>query len=320
MPLYFGGILNLKFSLIVPIYQVENFLNKCVESLRCQTYKDIEIILVDDGSTDNCPIMCDMFAKDDLRIKVVHKENGGLSDARNKGLEVATGDYVLFVDSDDYIEKNTCECFFQYAWKGYDVLIGDAIVEGGYCDLEHVRFDEVLTGREYLLKSTNKNKSPMAAWLNVYKREFLTRNNLKFKYGILHEDEEFTPRCFLLAKTVVFTGVSFYHYVIRKNSITQKLDKRKNAIDLFSTCLALEQIYDNLQDKKLKKNLKDSLSEKYLNIFQIGSLWQYGSYFYHKKFVFRNACRLKTKLKALLYVVSPRLYFKINRKIKEKKR
>ena len=99
----------MKFSIIVPIYKVEEYLDRCVESLIRQTEKDIEIILVDDGSPDSCPAMCDEWAKKDERIRVVHKENGGLSDARNAGLNIATGEYVLFVDSDDYVAENACE-------------------------------------------------------------------------------------------------------------------------------------------------------------------------------------------------------------------
>jgi glycosyltransferase involved in cell wall biosynthesis len=97
---------DIYFSIIVPVYNVEEYLKRCIESLIEQTYKNIEIILVDDGSTDNCSAMCDSLAKKDKRIKAFHKNNGGLSDARNFGLRKAKGEYILFVDSDDYIELN----------------------------------------------------------------------------------------------------------------------------------------------------------------------------------------------------------------------
>lgn len=97
------------FSIIVPVYNVASCLNRCITSLREQTYRDIEIILVDDGSTDSSSELCDEYAKADNRIRVIHKENGGLSDARNKGMELATGKYILFVDSDDYINQDACE-------------------------------------------------------------------------------------------------------------------------------------------------------------------------------------------------------------------
>lgn len=96
--------MNPKISIIVPIYNVEKYLQKCVDSILCQTYKNLEIILVNDGSPDNCPAICDEYAKKDKRIKVIHKQNGGVSSARNAGLDVATGKYVQFVDSDDWVE------------------------------------------------------------------------------------------------------------------------------------------------------------------------------------------------------------------------
>lgn len=99
-------------SIIVPVYKVEKYLDKCVESIVEQTYKNLEIILVDDGSPDNCPAMCDEWAKKDSRIKVIHKKNGGLSSARNAGLDGCTGDYIYFLDSDDYIADNCIEMLF----------------------------------------------------------------------------------------------------------------------------------------------------------------------------------------------------------------
>ena len=99
-------------SVVLPIYNVENYIEKCMESVLNQTYKNIEIILVDDGSPDNCPIICDQYVKEDNRVKVVHKENGGLSDARNAGIKVANGDYITFIDSDDYVDKDYVEFLY----------------------------------------------------------------------------------------------------------------------------------------------------------------------------------------------------------------
>lgn len=104
-----------KISIIVPIYKVEIYLRKCVDSIVNQTYKNIEILLIDDGSPDNCGIICDEYAKKDERIKVIHKKNGGLSDARNYGIEASSGDYIMFVDSDDYISKDMCEILLKKA-------------------------------------------------------------------------------------------------------------------------------------------------------------------------------------------------------------
>ena len=113
---------NPKISVIVPVYKVEKYLDRCVESIVNQTYKNLEIILVDDGSPDNCPVMCDEWAEKDERIRVIHKENGGLADARNAGMNIATGDYIGFVDSDDWIEPNMYEVLLKNALK-YDADI-----------------------------------------------------------------------------------------------------------------------------------------------------------------------------------------------------
>ena len=118
---------NPLISVIVPIYNVEEYLNRCVESIVNQTYQKLEIILVDDGSPDNCPRMCDDWAKKDSRIKVIHKENGGLSDARNAGMKITTGEYISFIDSDDYIETCMIEILYE-AIKKYDCDIASCRV------------------------------------------------------------------------------------------------------------------------------------------------------------------------------------------------
>lgn len=305
------------FSIIVPIYEVEQYLEKCIYQLINQTYRNIEIILVNDGSTDNSPSICDKYAAMDERIKVIHKKNGGLSDARNKGLEMATKEYILFIDSDDYIELNSCEKFIPFAEKGYDVLIGDAIVEGGICGLYHIgSIGTIFSGQEYLEQALTQNKAPMAVCLNAYKREFLVNNKLEFKFGILHEDEQFTPRVFLQAKTIIYTGVVFYHYIIREGSIMTQKDKRRNAIDLFSTCCELETLYGAVSNNNLCRLLKNSLVVKYLDMFQNGKLYQYGKSYIHKSFCRRNAFNMRTRLKVDLFCLSPKLYWHINKMLK----
>lgn len=303
------------FSVVVPVYNVREYIHRCVDSLIAQTYNDVEIILVDDGGSDECPKICDEYASKEKNIKVIHKINGGLSDARNAGLAAATGEYVIFVDSDDFVEADMCEKFAEFASKGYDILIGDAVVEGGPCPLEHIAADNdrIYTGSEYLKAAHKAGRAPMAAWLNVYRRSFLLENGLEFKYGILHEDEQFTPRAFLKASSVVVTGICFYHYIIREGSITTKKDKRKNANDLYATCCELESIYQKIEDDELREMLLNSLSSKYLSLFQQGRLYRYGREYLHKDFIKRNARLSKTKKKAFLYCVSPRLYYLINK-------
>ena len=118
-------------SIIVPVYKVENYIQKCLDSLKAQTYEQIEVLLVDDGSPDNCPAMCDAWAERDSRIKVVHKENGGLSDARNVGMAAATGEYIAFVDSDDWVDEN----YLMYLFQGLSKTEADISA----CDVREVR-------------------------------------------------------------------------------------------------------------------------------------------------------------------------------------
>lgn len=304
------------FSFIVPVYHVEEYLPRCVESLINQTYTDIEIILVDDGGNDRCPELCDSYAQNDKRIKVIHKNNGGLSDARNAGINSATGDYIIFVDADDYISLTACEKFYKYACSNYDIIIGETVVKGGNIDLSHIKCGDEMTGKEYLLAAYEQGKAPMAAWLNIYRRKFLIENKFQFKYGILHEDEQFTPRVFLKSQRVICTGIEFYYYIIRDNSITTKKDKRKNAKDLYETLCELEGMYRKLDNERLKDLLLDSLSVKYMYMYHSGNLYKHGNEFTKKSFVKRNAKNKKTKIKGRLFTFSPRLYCYINSVVK----
>lgn len=304
------------FSIIVPIYKVEKYLDQCVQSLINQTYPEIEILLVDDGSPDRCPAMCDVYAQRDARVRVIHKENGGLSDARNAGMDAASGVYLIFVDSDDWITLDTCERLLPLTRDGYDILVGEGVCEGAKMRLSHGYTTGCVSGAEYLKLALRRGSMPMAAVLYVYKRTFLQNNQLRFKYGIAHEDEEFTPRAFLAAQRVMESNVCFYHYMIRENSITTRKDLRKNGEDLYATCLELKHRYEKLEDKDLKVSLLDSLVVKYLSLFQAGRLYQYGRAYVHRRFVMQNAYFPKTRCKAWLFALSPRLYWHINDVVK----
>lgn len=304
------------FTIIVPVYKVENYLDKCVRSIINQTYRDIEIILVDDGSPDSCPAMCDSYSMEDERVRVIHKENGGLSDARNAGINAASGKYIIFVDSDDYIAPDTCERLLPFTHNDCDVIIGDGVTEGGKRNMSHGNIVGCLTGKEYLKAALSQGMMPLAAVLYICRRDFLNENDLRFKFGITHEDVQFTPRIFLLAERVIETGVCFYHYMVRDGSITTGKDMRKNGQDLYETCEELKRIFDGLEDRELKRLLLDCLVVNYLSLFQTGQLYRYGRKYIHKSFIFGNAYFPKTKLKAFLYCLSPRLYWHINDMVK----
>lgn len=301
----------MKFSFVVPVYNVEMYLERCLDSILAQTYQDYEVLLINDGSTDGSEAICAKYANRYSKVKFYTKENGGLSDARNYGIDRAVGDYIIFVDSDDYIDSATCEKIMPFTINKPDIIRcnavrvenGSGLLRTGYVDKEKLQ-----TGPEYLKQMIPLGQMPMAAWLNVYAREFLSDNKIAFKKGILHEDEEFTPRVFLAAERVIDANIVFYYYVIREDSITTQKDKRKNAKDMLSTCYELEEIFSKLSDLELKKMLLDSLVSKYLSIYNDGALMKYGENYLPKKFLKRNTFLRNTKLKVWLVCFSPQLY------------
>lgn len=309
----------MRFSIIVPIYKVEDCLPACVRSVLEQTCGDFELILVDDGSPDGCGALCDGYARLDSRVRVIHKENGGLSDARNAGLDAARGEYVLFLDADDYITGDACARLAAFSDREPDIIVGDGLCVGGENRLLHDFACPMCDGPAFLKTALSKDAMPMAAWLYVYRRGFLEENRLRFKKGILHEDEQFTPRAFLAAKRVINSRVCFYRYVIREGSITTGRDLRKNARDLYGTCRELLEIYKRIPDDRLRRLLTDSLVSKYLSLFQSGRLYRHGREYCPRTFLLRNARLPKTRLKALLFGLSPRLYWHINHLLKGKK-
>lgn len=264
----------MKISIIVPIYNVEKYLERCILSIIKQTYQNIEIILVNDGSTDSSIEICKKYSKLDPRILLIDKENGGLSDARNVGLQVAKGDYVLFVDSDDYIELDSCEKFVGTIKKydGVDLITSNAKViyddKTDFLTHSNLATNEVVNGEKYFTHEIKHKKMSMAAVLNCYRLSFLKENDLYFEKGILHEDEEFTPRVFIKAQSVLHMNTYFYNYVLRDNSISRQKDLSQNATDLFHTLYKLETVYDKECMAENKAILKNSLCEKYLYMAQ----------------------------------------------------
>lgn len=302
------------FSIIVPVYRVEDYLDQCVRSLRSQTYANIEILLVDDGSPDACPAMCDDYARQDSRIRVIHKNNGGQAEARNMGIDAATGNYLVFVDGDDYVSTDYCEKLLPFAQQDCDIIVVDAKAEGGGRKMRHYVQDhkKIFDGKEYLLASYRGGGMPMAAVLYIYSRRFWKEKNLSFRCGIVHEDDHLASRAFLLADRVIDSGLCEYTYLLRENSTTTRKDLRKNGRDLYTVCLDLREIFETVENRELKNWMIDALVMKYLHIFQAGKLYQYGEEFIHKDFIRKNARRPKTRMKAALYCLSPRLYWHIN--------
>jgi glycosyltransferase involved in cell wall biosynthesis len=199
----------MKLSVIVPVYRVEATLDRCVESVLKQDVDDMEVILVDDGSPDNCPEMCDRWAVEDQRIKVVHKQNGGLSDARNAGLDMATGDYVTFVDSDDYLAPGTYGSLMEL------LMTGD-IVEYSITDrlqLQDACYDDA---DKYWLETQAYTHT--YAWNKIYRRSLF--EDVRYPVGKVFEDVYTLPLLLRKATRIVTTSRGFYHYTYNEQGIT----------------------------------------------------------------------------------------------------
>lgn len=227
-------------SVIVPIYNVEKYLIRCISSIMEQTYQELEIILVDDGSPDNCGQICDEYATKDNRIKVIHKKNGGLSSARNAGLDIATGQYISFIDSDDYIEIDMYEKMFNYLNKHEADIV---ICEVNDVDEENNILDKkvIYTSKEpEVMNSTEVMRRYLmgewtASWDKLYKRDLF--NKIRFPEGKINEDVAIMLHVFEQTETVVYIKDTLYNYRQRANSITtsnfsvKKLDALENCIN-----------------------------------------------------------------------------------------
>jgi glycosyltransferase involved in cell wall biosynthesis len=231
------------FSVIIPVYKVEEYLHKCVNSVLDQNFDDIEVLLVDDGSPDNCPSICDEFAQQDPRVTVIHKKNGGLSDARNSGIKAAMGDYILFLDSDDYWEGKDClknlvnsiklkkaDVTF-YGTKDVSLVDHSEIITRGYYDLASVQ-----KGKEEAIKSLfETGQFPGSAWVLAVKRNLLLENEIYFITGIKAEDIDWLTHLFTKAKTFDAVNDPFYMYIKnRPGSITNTADLKSAKDILFS--------------------------------------------------------------------------------------
>lgn len=280
-------------SIIVPIYNIAEYASECIQSLINQTYKNIEIILVDDGSTDHSPAICDEFAEQDERIKVIHKRNGGLSDARNAGLDVATGEYIGFVDGDDWVDEDMYETLYHLIYEHQ----ADISICTHYTELPN------RTKVKYKSKKTKIFSSQKAIatliedkiiqnyiWEKLFKRELFTE--LRFPVGWSFEDIALCYKIFHKARKIVLLQTPKYHYRTRPGSIT---NSTRNPLKEFQYLQALYEQFqfaaeNNIKVRKPKKLVQktfhfinhiiilppSSLKKKYINdAFEIAHTYDY---------------------------------------------
>ena len=267
-------------SVIVPIYNVEQYLDRCIKTIRNQTYKNLEIILVDDGSSDSCGTMCDTYKKKDKRIQVVHKKNGGLSSARNAGLDIAKGDFIYFVDPDDWIELNTIDALLEEAHNTQaDIVVCDYYLSTDTEDKKnsYPKKQFILTGKDKF-KYISDTKTieyygvvSTVQWNKLFRKEIFSK--LRYDEGKMHEDEFIIAEELALANTVSYILKPLYHYYQREKSIMHVFSpNRLDSIEALNRRIAYFEKNDLKEYVPSLKFLKaHSLMRLYFTYFKDGN-------------------------------------------------
>lgn len=214
---------NGKVSVIIPVFRTEKYLKKCIDSVLSQTYGNLEIVLVDDGSDDNSPSICDKYAERDERILVIHKENGGLSSARNAGLLKATGDYIAFADSDDYIDRDMYENLVENIEDSDILICGYYSVKGDSIKKQPGFSERTVLSKDEALKELFKDeKIKNHVWNKLFRKELF--ENIEFPEGKTFEDILTTYKLFEKAEKITFVPYFGYYYVDREDAISKQKD------------------------------------------------------------------------------------------------
>lgn len=267
----------IKFSIVVPIYKVEKYLRQCVESVLNQSFSNFELILVDDGSPDSCPQICDEYARKDWRVRVIHKENGGLPAARNSGIRIATGDYLMHLDGDDFWDEKYLENVapilereprhlylgnsrFDYTEKkvSKEVLFD---VEG----IKEKSYDEIIK-----LFFTGKNKIPTAAWHNIYSLSYLKEKGLYLDENLSwSEDADNFYRCIFSTKDIGFFDYTFYYYRRDNNGAMTKNPSTKHFLSNISVAKRWFYVVRELQmSPQMKKIILSRFANSYIYLLK----------------------------------------------------
>ena len=236
-------------SVVIPVYNVEGLLTECVQSVLRQEFSDLEIILVNDGSTDGSGVEADDLAEGNPLVLSVHQgRNKGLSEARNRGIREASGEYILLLDSDDCLLEGALLSLAPHL-RDHDVVAisGVRTWDRGQAPIRNPQgpLMDSTSGMDFLLSELRGPSPTMMAQLYVYRRQFLEENKFLFVPGLLHEDEEWTPRVLMRADSIRRCTPHLYEYRIREGSITQTRNKVANAGDIFSTVQSLRPLYEN---------------------------------------------------------------------------
>ena len=303
------------FSIIVPVYNTEKYLNKCIQSILTQSFSDYELIIIDDGSTDSSLFIAQKYAGNKVKI-FQNRVNLGLSSSRNKGIDNSLGEYILFIDSDDYIDENALMNIKNiiYNNKFPDIIYTGFIEERPGCSAKNYGYvsekNRIYTNYEFMKGELEKRNLYAAACFGIYKRSVIVDNNLYFKPGIFHEDELWTPQVLYKSKWIYLSELSYYHYVRRKDSITKVKDKTQNGIDLIQSCMELINIFSTVQDDELRKLMYNHVAMLYMKAMCRGRLYRREySQLLDRSMPLKYSSTLIDKIKACIFFLCPYIYY-----------
>ena len=260
----------MKVSIIVPVYNAEKYLDRCIKSILNQTLREFELILIDDGSKDNSGIICDTYAVKDNRITVVHKQNGGPGAARNAGLEIAKGEYITFIDSDDYVDENFLLSAYEAAIaKGYDLYICGLVIETyEHCKIIETNENTAKVEKEYtaktLMEDINVNYPLLCIsgpWCKLYRSQIIKDKEIRFDTALsLGEDSCFVMQFLHEAKNIIFSPEIFYHYY-RGNSESLAAVFRKDILDITGT------VYNKMRQIMLENHCNSAAMHRFEELY-----------------------------------------------------
>lgn len=263
-------------SVIVPVYNVKDYLEKCVDSILSQTYSELEVLLIDDGSTDGSSLICDILANKDNRIKVIHQDNGGLSAARNTGLDIATGEYIAFVDSDDYIKKTMyADMLRALNDSDADIAIGGIRYidekDNPLFDISLDELVEVEDEREKYSQLQENDILTVVQWNKLYRKEIF--KDIRYPVGKIHEDVYVAHRELYNANKIIFIPGEYYYYVQRIGSIMNKDESISQIIDAINGYEERIDFFKKIEEEDAYKSsimaLYDYITWKYDSMYGV---------------------------------------------------
>lgn len=270
---------NIEISVIIPFFNGEKTLRKCIESVLNQELTCFELILVDDGSTDNSKNICNIYAENDKRIRVIYKENGGVGSARNIGLNLARGKYIMFCDSDDYIESNMLDILYKNIKQNnadisicgcfWDMYNGEELTKTIICGYSN-NIDDYISnmGKYFKYMFSTSSILLQSPWCKLYKSKIIKQNNIYFKENMIcSEDFEFNLRFLSKCKKFSYTKEILYHYNAKENLNTLKKRKKDNLVD--ETSLTYEAWCQFIENVNNNSDLKEFMNYQFIDLYMI---------------------------------------------------